>query len=89
MTLSLPRLPDDPAAPFPDAATALRQPDGLLAYGGDLSPTRLLNAYRHGIFPWYSDGQPILWWSPDPRMVFRSEGVRLGARFRRSLRHSR
>lgn len=88
MTLSLPRLPDDPAAPFPDAATALRQPDGLLAYGGDLSPTRLLNAYRHGIFPWYSDGQPILWWSPDPRMVFRTDAVHLSSRFRRSLRRS-
>src|SRR5690606_24205926 len=65
-----PLLPADPQAPFPPAETALREPDGLLAIGGDLSPVRLLNAYRHGIFPWYSQGQPILWWSPDPRMVF-------------------
>jgi leucyl/phenylalanyl-tRNA--protein transferase len=81
-------LSPDPGAPFPLAETALRQPDGLLAIGGDLSPQRLLNAYRHGIFPWYSEGQPILWWAPDPRMVFRSGGVRLSSRFRRVLRHS-
>jgi leucyl/phenylalanyl-tRNA--protein transferase len=54
---------------FPPIASALDDPDGLLAAGGDLSPPRLLEAYRHGIFPWYSEGQPILWWSPDPRMV--------------------
>jgi leucyl/phenylalanyl-tRNA--protein transferase len=54
---------------FPDVTQALKDPDGLLALGGDLSSERLLNAYRHGIFPWYSDGQPILWWSPDPRLV--------------------
>lgn len=79
----------DPEAPFPPADSALREPDGLLAVGGDLSPVRLLNAYRHGIFPWYGDGQPILWWSPDPRMVFRTDGVRLSSRFRRGLRRSR
>ena len=55
--------------PFPPVAQALREPDGLLCAGGDLSPARLLDAYRHGIFPWYSRAQPILWWSPDPRMV--------------------
>ena len=82
-------LSSDPAATFPQADTALHEPDGLLAIGGDLSPQRLLNAYRHGIFPWFSDGQPILWWTPDPRMVFRTDGVRLSSRFRRSLRHSR
>ncbi|MGN6112300.1 MAG: leucyl/phenylalanyl-tRNA--protein transferase [Luteimonas sp.] len=76
----------DPAAPFPPATAALREPDGLLAAGGDLSPQRLLNAYAHGIFPWYSQGQPILWWSPDPRMVFRTGGVHLSRRFRRTLR---
>lgn len=79
-------LPDDPAAAFPPAARALREPDGLLAVGGDLSPLRLLNAYRGGIFPWYSDGQPILWWSPDPRLVFRTDAVRLSSRLRRALR---
>ncbi len=82
-------LADDPHAPFPPAERALRRPDGLLAVGGDLSPVRLLAAYRHGIFPWYSEGQPILWWSPDPRTVFRTEAVRLSSRFRRSLRASR
>lgn len=75
----------DPRAPFPSPEMALRQPDGLLAFGGDLSPERLLNAYRHGIFPWYSEGQPLLWWCPDPRMVFRTEAVRLSSRFRRTL----
>lgn len=81
-------LGEDPASPFPPADAALREPDGLLAVGGDLSPVRLLAAYRHGIFPWFSDGQPILWWSPDPRMVFRTDGVRLTSRFRRALRSS-
>ena len=55
--------------PFPPHEFAMQQPNGLLCVGGDLSPVRLLDAYRHGIFPWYSDGDPILWWSPDPRMV--------------------
>ena len=81
-------LSHDPEAPFPPVAQALRQPDGLLALGGDLSPARLLNAYRSGVFPWYSEGQPILWWSPDPRTVFRTDGVHLSTRFRRGLRHS-
>jgi leucyl/phenylalanyl-tRNA--protein transferase len=88
MPLQLPWLDEDPGAPFPPAGTALRAPDGLLADGGDLSPVRLLNAYRHGIFPWFSEGQPILWWSPDPRMVFRTDAVRVSRRFRRTLRHS-
>lgn len=87
-TFSLPLLDPDPDAPFPPAASALREPDGLLAFGGDLSLRRLLNAYRHGIFPWYSEGQPILWWCPDPRMVFRTEGVWLSSRFRRTLARS-
>lgn len=88
MALRIPQLDPDPASPFPPVGVALREPDGLLAMGGDLSPVRLLNAYRHGIFPWYSRAQPILWWSPDPRMVFRSDGVRLSSRFRRSLKSS-
>ena len=58
-----------PDAPFPPLSAALSEPNGLLAAGGDLSPERLVAAYRRGIFPWYSAGQPILWWSPDPRMV--------------------
>jgi len=88
MPLHLPTLPTDPFAPFPEPETALQYPDGLLAMGGDLSPDRLLNAYRHGIFPWFSDGQPILWWCPDPRTVFRSDGVPLSSRFRRWLRRN-
>ncbi len=82
-------LPSDPHAPFPPVAHALREPDGLLAVGGDLSAPRLLEAYRNGIFPWYSQGQPILWWSPDPRMVFRTDAVRLSSRLRRELRRNR
>jgi leucyl/phenylalanyl-tRNA--protein transferase len=78
----------EPDAPFPPVSQALREPDGLLAMGGDLSPLRLLNAYRNGIFPWYSEGQPLLWWSPDPRSVFASDGVRLSTRFRGQLRKS-
>jgi leucyl/phenylalanyl-tRNA--protein transferase len=78
----------DPDAPFPPVEHALRRPDGLLAVGGDLTPARLLNAYRSAIFPWYSDGEPIVWWSPDPRVIFRADGVHLTSRFRRSLRRS-
>ncbi|MDB6163567.1 MAG: leucyl/phenylalanyl-tRNA--protein transferase [Xanthomonadaceae bacterium] len=89
MSLTLPWLDADPAAPFPPPENALSEPAGLLAAGGDLSPTRLLNAYRHGIFPWFSEGQPLLWWCPDPRMVFRSDGVHLSTRFNRQLRDSR
>ncbi|MDN5782616.1 MAG: leucyl/phenylalanyl-tRNA--protein transferase [Luteimonas sp.] len=89
MSIELPVwLGDEPGTSFPPVSLALRDPDGLLAAGGDLSPARLLDAYAHGIFPWYSEGQPILWWSPDPRMLFRSDGVRLSSRFRRSLRGS-
>ena len=55
--------------PFPPVTAALAEPNGLLAAGGDLAVPRLLDAYRHGIFPWFNPGQPVLWWSPDPRMV--------------------
>ncbi len=87
--MRLPQLDRDPAAPFPPAGNARREPNGLLAWGGDLSPTRLMNAYRAGIFPWYSQGDPILWWSPDPRSVFDTTALHLSRRFRRSLRQSR
>ena len=60
---------DDDNDLFPDISDALVEPNGLLAVGGDLSSSRLLTAYRRGIFPWYDEGQPILWWSPDPRCV--------------------
>jgi leucyl/phenylalanyl-tRNA--protein transferase len=58
-----------PADPFPPVEEALDEPDGLLAAGADLTPGRLVDAYRHGIFPWFNEGDPILWWSPDPRIV--------------------
>ena len=64
--------PDDPVESFPPLETAMSEPDGLLAAGGDLTGERLLSAYRSGIFPWYDDGQPMLWWSPDPRCVLRA-----------------
>jgi leucyl/phenylalanyl-tRNA--protein transferase len=76
----------DPPEAFPHPARAMREPDGLLAAGGDLSPERLLRAYRHGIFPWYDRGQPILWWSPDPRCVIEPRSFRLARRLRRDLR---
>ncbi|PNS08113.1 leucyl/phenylalanyl-tRNA--protein transferase [Lysobacter silvestris] len=84
----IPILPVDPHAPFPPLERALHEPNGLLCAGGDLSAPRLLNAYHHGIFPWFNPGEPILWWSPDPRMVFRSDSVRLSSKFRRQLRHN-
>ena len=73
--------------PFPPAETALREPDGLLCAGGDLSAERLLDAYRHGIFPWYSRGQPILWWSPDPRMVLHTAELRVSRSLAKSRRN--
>lgn len=88
MNVPIPELDADPASPFPAPASALREPDGLLAYGGDLSPTRFLNAYRRGIFPWFTEGDPILWWSPSRRAVFPTEGVHLASRLRRHLRNS-
>ena len=63
--------------PFPPLAQALREPNGLLAAGGTLDAERLLSAYRSGIFPWYGEDQPVLWWSPDPRMVLFPEEFRL------------
>lgn len=72
--------------PFPPVHRALREPDGLLAAGSDLSQDRLLDAYRHGIFPWYSDGQPVLWWSPDPRMVLHPQAIVLSRSLRKRLR---
>lgn len=82
------QLGDAADSPFPPAELALQEPDGLLAVGGDLSAVRLLNAYAGGIFPWFSDGQPLLWWSPDPRMLFEIDKFQLPSRFRRSMRNS-
>ena len=76
---------DDAADRFPPPSEAFVEPNGLLAAGGDLEPERLLAAYRRGIFPWYEDGQPILWWSPDPRSVLRPNDARVSRSLRRSL----
>jgi leucyl/phenylalanyl-tRNA--protein transferase len=75
----------DAADRFPPPSEALTEPNGLLAAGGDLEPERLLAAYRRGIFPWYEDGQPILWWSPDPRSVLGPGDVRVSRSLRRAL----
>lgn len=79
----LPCLGTDPAAPFPPTHHALLQPNGLLAWGGGLETDRLLSAYRLGIFPWYTAGEPLLWWSPDPRCVIFPSAVHLSRRTRR------
>jgi len=81
--LDLPRLGEAPDSPFPPTSDALESPNGLLAWGGDLHPQRLLEAYRAGIFPWFSEGQPVLWWSPAPRCVIFPDQVYLSKRTRR------
>ncbi|MEY3879669.1 MAG: hypothetical protein RIQ94_464 [Pseudomonadota bacterium] len=75
--------PNNPEQDFPPLKKALHEPDGLIAVGGCLSKTRLLNAYRHGIFPWYNHDEPILWWSPDPRLVLFPDNLVIS----RSLRY--
>jgi len=80
--------PDDDPESFPDVENALREPDGLLAAGGDLHKDRLLAAYRKGIFPWYDDGQPILWWSPDPRCILCPERLQISRRLAQYARTS-
>jgi len=79
------RLFDDPVFPDPEEA----DPDGLLAIGGDLSPQRLVAAYAHGIFPWYSKGSPILWWSPDPRLVLFPHELHVPRSLKRTLNSGR
>lgn len=84
MALTLPRLNEDNLW-FPAVAQALDEPNGLLAFGGDLRPERILAAYRRGIFPWYQDDQPILWWSPDPRAVLFPEQIHISRSMRKVL----
>ena len=72
-------------APFPPVEKALKSPNGLLCAGGDLSPRRILEAYSRGIFPWFNDGDPVLWWSPDPRAVLWPDGLKVSRSLRRSL----
>ncbi len=74
---------------FPSIDQALTVPNGLLAVGGDLTAGRLLGAYRRGIFPWYEQGQPILWWSPDPRAVIYPESLRVSRNLKKTLRKER
>lgn len=78
--------PHNDNQPFPHPNRALTEPDGLLAAGGNLTPRRLLRAYRMGIFPWYSADQPILWWSPDPRLVLLPECLKVSRSLRKTLR---
>lgn len=79
----------DPDDPLPPAQLALREPNGLLAAGRDLSAERLLEAYRNGIFPWYSAGQPVLWWSPDPRMVLDLSQFKVSRTLEKTVRRVR
>ncbi len=79
-------LDDDPEGPFPPLHLALEEPNGLLAVGGDLSPQRLLNAYSRGIFPWFSEGEPILWWSPAPRAVLFPDELRTPRSLKKRIR---
>jgi len=78
--------PNNPEQDFPSVNKALREPDGLLAVGGCLSQNRLLNAYRHGIFPWYNPGEPVLWWSPDPRLVLFPDKLVISRSLHKTLR---
>lgn len=74
---------------FPPLEKALREPDGLLAAGGDLSAERLIQAYRHGCFPWFQEGQPILWWSPDPRTVIFPDELHVSRSLAKAIRQGR
>jgi leucyl/phenylalanyl-tRNA---protein transferase len=74
---------------FPPLNKALREPNGLLAAGGDLRPERLIQAYRHGCFPWFQDGQPILWWSPDPRTVLLPDNLHVSRSLAKVMRQGR
>lgn len=84
--MTIVQLQNDPNSPFPAVSQAAIEPNGLLAWGGDLSPARLLNAYRHGIFPWYNEGQPILWWSPRPRTIIYPADIHISRRLKRRMR---
>ncbi len=78
-------LSDEQLDLFPDVELALDEPNGLLAVGGDLSPQRLLAAYQNGIFPWFSDDQPILWWSPNPRSVLKLDDFKISRSLKKTL----
>ncbi len=78
--------PEHPEQAFPNPANALQDPNGLLAMGGCLSPQRLLTAYRQGIFPWYNPGEPILWWSPNPRLVLFPDQLHISRSLKKTIR---
>lgn len=80
--------PRDPQQPFPPAHLAMRDPNGLLAIGGDLSVPRLIRAYSSGIFPWYNPDEPILWWSPDPRAVLVPAELHVSRSLHKSIRRA-
>jgi leucyl/phenylalanyl-tRNA--protein transferase len=86
MPIYLPSLTAD-FSDFPAVESALLQPNGLLAMGGDLNPERILQAYRRGIFPWYGEGDPILWWSPNPRCVLLPDEVKVSRSLKQTLKH--
>jgi leucyl/phenylalanyl-tRNA---protein transferase len=86
--IALKWLNPDSNAEFPAVDTAFQEPDGLLAAGGDLSTERLIRAYKNGIFPWYSDGEPILWWAPDPRFVMRPEQIKISRSLAKNIRNN-
>ena len=81
--------PDSPDIDFPDVELALSEPDGLLAIGGDLSVERLLLAYSRGIFPWFDPQQPILWWSPDPRLILHPGNLNISRSLKKTLRQGK
>lgn len=78
---------DDDVTPFPSVSTALSEPNGLLMAGGNLSPTRLIAAYKNGVFPWFEAGEPILWWSPDPRCVILAADIRITRSLSKTIRN--
>lgn len=79
---------EDASSPFPPVRSALQHPNGLLAAGGELSSARLISAYRQGIFPWFNPGEPILWWSPNPRCVVYPKDIHISKSLRKSIRRA-
>ncbi|MFK7995464.1 MAG: leucyl/phenylalanyl-tRNA--protein transferase [Granulosicoccus sp.] len=77
--------PDDDLTPFPSVSSSLSEPNGLLMAGGNLSPQRLMAAYRAGVFPWYEAGEPILWWSPDPRCIIWPDRIKISRSLRKTI----
>ena len=86
--ISLQWLHPDPNSDFPNVELSLKEPDGLLAAGGDLSTTRLVKAYQSGVFPWYNEAEPILWWAPDPRFVIFPEQLKISRSLAKNVRNN-